>query len=86
MVLTARILDPVTLTPISSHVMDFKLHILDSDAYCAGDSVSLEQGPDPSTYTYYVGDPSLDISGTFSQEIEYCELNWSLTQSDYNQG
>jgi hypothetical protein len=37
MVLTARILDPVTLLPKISSILSFKLNVLAADAYCVMD-------------------------------------------------
>ena len=59
MVLTAHILDPVTLLPKLSTVLSFTLHVLAEDAYCVMDVVSLLQGPTPTTYLYYLGSPAI---------------------------
>ena len=37
MILTARILDPVTLLPKISSILSFKLNVLAADAYCVMD-------------------------------------------------
>jgi len=60
-------------------VLSFLVRVLNSDEYCANDIVTLQQAPSPSSFLYYLGNPTLNITSTFSHSLPDCELDLSLT-------